>query len=332
MVGIGAIVVAIVGFTTWRVLPDERSPDLVDVSLITSQIGEGIAQGTDVRLDGVNVGSVTAIDLDGQHRQRIALSLQRSQLFGLTNALTIDYVPGNIFGISSLQLNKHSGGTVLGDGTTVDLTGRQDGVADATLSTLLKSTGQLTDSVLTPKLADLLAQLAHDVNAFTPLLQAIGTTARSFAETQQLPPSFLLDQYGSALGGAAPMLTGGLQVVYSAYTNKYLSDPARLARYADMFDRIKDQLLPIVTDTANTGRQHFSGFTPIATAILDRLATMGTSEHSAQQLSELLDRLDRSFADTPNGPTLKARVDLDVVPGLAGPLSALVGHPLAGGR
>ncbi|MBB5918261.1 hypothetical protein BJY24_007173 [Nocardia transvalensis] len=332
ILGFGALVLAVLVVVGWRVMPDNPPADQIHVALLTGHVGEGIASGTDVRLDGVRVGSVGAIATEGPGRQRVELTLAGSQLFGLTNALSIDYVPGNLFGISALQLHSRPGGTALGNGATVDLTGDADRVQDATLSALLDATGKLTAGVLTPKLSELLAQVSRDVSAFTPLLQAIGATARAFAETQQLPPSVLFDRYGSALQGVPPLIDGGLTVLRAAYTNEYLKSPEHIARYRQMFSELQYNLLPAVMAASGVGQQYFGDFIPIATTVLDRLSSsVGDPERSGQQLSELLDRLGGAFHDTPDGPVLNARIDL--VPGVAGPLAAQLGpQALTGGH
>jgi len=333
ILGVLAIAVALLGLLVWRIVPNGKPADEIRVALITGQVGEGVGPGTDVRLDGVRVGTVGTVESAGPGRQRIGLSLSGAQLFGLTDALTVDYAPGNLFGISAVDLHYNGGGVSLVNGSTVDLTGAGR-VTDATLSTLLMSAGNLTGDVLTPKLAGLLVQVSHDVSAFTPLLQAIGSTARSFADTQQLPPSFLFDEFGSALDGLPASLSGGLRVVHSAYTNRYLSTPEHIAKYSAMFSGIQYQMLPAATQSATTSQRYFAGLMPITSAILDRLsASVSAPERSQQQLSELLDRIAAAFHDTPAGPMLNASVDLDVVPGLAAPLSTVLGlHPAPGGH
>ncbi|MFD6391099.1 MlaD family protein [Nocardia sp. NPDC060259] len=335
LLGASAVVLALLALLAWRVAPDSRPVDEIRVALLVGQIGAGVGAGTDVRLDGVRVGSVDAIDFAGHGAQRIDLTLDGSQLFGLTDTVTVDYAPGNLFGISAVELHSSEGGTALADGSTVDLTDRAaDRVRDATLSALLTATGQLTDEVLTPKLAELLATFSRDLAAFTPLLQAIGATARSFAETQQLGPSLLFEQFGSALTGLPPMLTGGLTLLYADYTNEYLSTPEHLEKFGRMFSGIQYQLLPTVTQLLSTSREHFGGLLPMTTLVLDQLSgSVSTPERSGRQLAELLARLGTAFQDTPQGPVLRAAVELDAVPGLAAPLAATLGlPPTAGGR
>lgn len=229
ILGVVAVVLVIAAVVVWRVVPNSEPAGQIRVALITAQVGEGVAPGTDVRLDGVRVGSVASIDRLGSRGQRITVSLQGSQLFGLTDELSVDYVTGNLFGISAVDLHSGGGGALLTDGSIVDLTGRNAGrLRDATLSALLESTGGLTADVLTPKLAALLATAARDVRALSPMLQAIGTTVRSFTDTQQLPTSLLFDRFGSTLDGVPAALTGGLAVLRSAYTNQYLSTPEHM--------------------------------------------------------------------------------------------------------
>lgn len=333
LLGVCAVALALIAAGVWRVLPDAESVEDIDVVLIVGYVGDGIGPGTDVRLDGVRVGSVSGIDFAGQGRRQIELNLVRSQLFGLTSALSIDYVPGNLFGISALEVHPDAGGVILADGSTVDLTeGRADRVRDATLASLLSYTGELTEDVLTPRLTELLHTVARDLGAFTPLMQAIGTTVRSYTETAQLPPSVLFDRYGAALAGVPPMLSGGLTVLHASYRNGYLAEQEHLDKFGYMWPSIQNELLPAVTALFGTARPYFGGLLPIVTMLLDRVSgSVSDPTGSATQLSELMDRLDRAFRDGPNGPVLDARVELDLVPGLAGPLSALVDQLPAGG-
>ncbi|MFD5178001.1 MlaD family protein [Nocardia sp. NPDC058379] len=330
LLGALAVVVALLALAAWQALPGDRPDDEIRVALLVGRVGAGVGPGTEVRLDGVRVGSVEAIDFAGYGQQRITLALRHSQLFGLSDALSVDYAPGNLFGISALELHSGTGGAALIEGATVDLTGRAaERVVDATLSALLTATGTLTDEVLTSRLAELLATISRELAAFSPLLEAIGATARSFADTQQLPPSQLFAQFGSALTGLPPMLTGSLTLLYADYTNEYLSTPDHLAKFGRMFSDIQYRLLPTVTELLGTSRQYFGGLLPMLGLVLDQLTgSISAPERSGQQLGELLDRLGAAFVDTPQGPVLRAAVDLDVVPGLAGPLAAL----LPGGR
>ncbi|MEU0539903.1 MlaD family protein [Nocardia sp. NPDC005978] len=329
ILGICAVAIALVAGAAWRVAPESAPADGIDVALVVGYVGEGIGPGTDVRLDGVRVGSVTTIEFARAGQRRIELSLQRSQLFGLTTGLAVDYVPGNLFGISALELHPEGAGAALEDGSTVDLTGgNADRLRDATLAALLNSTGDLTQQVLTPQLTELLHKFSRDLGAFTPLLQAIGTTARSYVETAQRPSAELFDRYGAALAGVPPMVTGGLTVLHASYANGYLSEEEHIAKFAYMWPSVQNELLPAVTALFGTARPYFGGLLPVLTMVLDRIsAAVPDPQGAGAQSSELLDRLARGFRPGPDGPVLDVRIDLDLVPGLAAPLAAATGLP-----
>ncbi|MFE3262299.1 MlaD family protein [Nocardia sp. NPDC059091] len=334
ILGTGTLVVAILIAVVWRFIPDVPAENRIDIALVVGYVGEGIGPGTEIRLDGVRVGTVHSIEFSGQDRRKLTLSLDRSQLFGLTTGLKVDYVPGNLFGVSALELHPDPSGEALVDGSTVDLTGRNSSrVRDATLSSLLSSTGDLTAQVLTPQLSQLLSTLARDFDGFTPLLEAIGSTARSYAETRQIAPSQLFQSFGGTLAGIPPMLTGALTLLYASYDNGYLREDAHIQKFAQMWPNVQNQLLPAVTALFGTAQPYFSGLLPIVTVVLDRISgSVGDPVGSNSQLHDLLDRLDAAFRDSPDGPVLQTRVTLDLVPGLASPLAAVVGtNPVVGG-
>ncbi|WP_067814536.1 MlaD family protein [Nocardia inohanensis] len=333
---LGACALAVVTLFTLgaRILPDSAPADRITVVLLVGQVGEGVGAGTDVRLDGVRVGAVRGIDFAGQGRRKLELSLLRSQLFGLSDSLAVDFAPANLFGVSAIELHTGTGGAALSDGSVVDLTGAgADRLRDATLAALLNSTGELTRGVLTPQLAQLLSKFARDLDAFTPLLQAIGTTARSYADTRELPPSVLFERSGAALAGVAPMLTGSLTLLYASYNNGYLRDEEHIAKFAQLWPGVQNELLPVVTQLFGTAEPYFSGLLPIVTVVLDRVTgSVSDPVRSAGELRELLRRLDAAFRAGPDGPVLRTQVELDPVPGLSAPLAAgLGGLPTAGG-
>ncbi|WP_405492762.1 MlaD family protein [Nocardia sp. NBC_00511] len=307
----------------------------MSVDVLTRQLGAGLKSGADVRLDGVKVGAVADIAPITGGRQRITLRLDSSQLFGLTDALGIDFAPGNLFGISEIELQPGGGGAALHDGTVVDLSDEKSSrTRDATLSTVLASVGTLTGDVLTPQLATVLSQLSGDIKGFVPLLQSIVVTIRAMADTQNLPASFLLGQLGQTLSGLPATVDGGLRLLYYPYTNQYMASDANRARFDATIAAIRNGLVPAVDSVLATGEKYYAGLTgPLAPLLGAIAASVGTPQRSGQELSQLLDRLGKSFRDTPDGPVLDIAVELRGVPGLAVPLLAGLPVPATvGGR
>ncbi|MFB7718260.1 MlaD family protein [Nocardia sp. NPDC056100] len=326
-----AAAAAVIG---WHFAPQRTSPDRVTVQLLTESVGNGIESGSDVRLDGVRVGSVAAIATAGTGRQSIHIELDRTQITGLTDALGVDYAPGNLFGVSEIELRPGSGGAPLRDRTVVDLTGdRAVRARDATISTLLRSLGQLTNDVVTPQMISVLHRIASDTRAFTPLFQAIVTTAQSVADTQRLPSSYLLRQYGSTLAGVPPTVQGVLDVLNAPYSDPYLRQPDKLAKFDASVSMVANNLIGALTGALDTGNAYYAGCAGVFVPLLSALAgTVPDPDATSDRLTELLRRVGAAMPETPDGPMVNITVDLRGVPALAVPLSALLDARAGGGQ
>ena len=91
----------------------------------------------------------------------------------------------------------------LRSGTTVDLTGEHGDRASTTPPSpmMLLSLGRLSGDVPTPDPADLARRWPRDAKAFSPLMKALVTTVETVADTQKMPYSPILRDFGSALSG-----------------------------------------------------------------------------------------------------------------------------------
>ncbi|WP_433561198.1 MlaD family protein [Nocardia sp. CA-151230] len=291
--------------------------DSLRVQVVAEQLGDGIVTGSQVRLDGVLVGSVESIDSAGPGRLRMTLALTESRLPGVTDSLSLLAAPGNLFGISELDLQRGTGGSPLRSGTVIELTGpAAQRLSDATTGALLRQLGQTTNQVLTPQLADVLRQVSTDSKAFTPLFEAMVTTSRSIADTQKYAPSYLIGQYAGMLAGLPPFLTGTIQLLDSLDH----MEPLRTDRAA--FDKtvaaIADDLLPGATHTLTTAREELNDYAGYLIPLLAALGAMvSTPQQSSAELHELLNRLGAAMPDGPDGPTLNLRITLSGVPVLS---------------
>lgn len=329
--GVAALVVVAVVASGWAGYNDARGDDRMQVVLLTAQIGDGIVTGTGVALDGVTVGSIASIESASRGTQLITLELDRAALPGLTDTFDVDYAPSNMFGVSEVELKRGTGGSPLTDGTVIDLIGEHAGkVADATMGSLMRSLSQTSNDVLTAQFSDVLTKVGADLSAFTPILEAIVMLSRSIADTQRYPSSFLLEQYASALTGLVPMASGVIDFVDSINRLEILRTNPQL--FDATVQMLVHQLLPAVTGLGSTAQRYFEGYTTMLTPLLNVTAQMvPTPALSGAQIRELLDRLDRSLTDTPEGPMLNAAITLRGVPGLAVPLLGLAATPNHGG-
>lgn len=318
---VAAAVVAVV-VAGWFIYSSTRTDDGLEIALQTEQLGDGITDTTEVRLDGVQVGKVTDIEPVGEGLQRITMRLNKSQLFGIDDSLAVDYAPANLFGISEIELKRGKGGSPLVDDMVIDLTGPRGGdVYDATMGSLLRSLASVSNDVLTPKLSSVLQKLATNVKAFTPLLQAIVTGARTLSEQQRYELSFLFGEYGSAMSGVAPFVSSTVDVLDRVNNIDVLRNDR--AHFDATIAAVINDIFPALSGMLFSAQDALSSYADMFTPLLGALSqTVSTPQQSGAQLRELLLRLGSAMQDTPDGPVLNLAIDLRGVPGLAVPLLA----------
>lgn len=321
--GVLALSVAtVVATALWFDSTDAPAAHRLRVQVQTEEIGDGVGGATPVQLDGVAVGEVGDITGKGDGTQLLTLELDPNKVTGLTDSLTLDYAPSNLFGITAVALRRALGGRPLRDGMVVDLTGvHRARVADTTLGVMLRSLTDTSTKTLTPELTDLLTKVDVDLSGFAPLLQAMVMVSGSIADTQRYASSLLVDQYASLLNGAGQVTSSTFTLLANLLNIEVLVNSRPL--FDAGVDMLSNQSLPGVGVLLNTLRDqgHFAGLTNAATPLMAATAAMvPTPALSHAQLTELLARLDHLFADSPGGPTLNVAVALQRVPGLAVPL------------
>ncbi|TLF80781.1 mammalian cell entry protein [Nocardia cyriacigeorgica] len=309
-----ASVAALVRFTG----EPEPDPRVMSFHLRADQIGDGVSPGTGVRRHGVRIGEVSAVDSAAGMAPTITLEVDRAQLAGLTDSLEVEYAPTNLFGISDVVLRDSTGGTPLRDDVTVDLRGT-DRVTDVTMGTLLRSLSDTALTVLTPELTALLSTLGTDIRAFTPLIEAMIGAGRAIADTQRYPASFLVGQYAQFFSGVASFADGFIKLIDHIYGIDVLRNDRE--RFDIGVGLVVDQLFPAITTLGGVAREGLGGYADVLASVLGQLAsTVPDPARSHADLAELLDRLQRTFRTTPDGPVVGLDVVLRGIPGLSVPL------------
>lgn len=315
VVGALAVVAATVAGFAWQLQGDEQ-PDRMQLQLRTERIGEGVIPGTRVRYDGVLVGAVKEIDSVGQGRQLITLDLDRTQTASLTDALTVDYAPENLFGISAVTLRAATGGAPLREDTVVDLAGK---VNDVTMGSLLRAITETSTDVLTPKLSELLTTFNEQIGSYTPLFEAIVALSRVVADTQRYPTPYLLDQYSNFFTGVGDFTSSTFKLVSSIMNIEiFVNDRPRYDAFITM---VSGGALPAIGAIGDSARTQLDGYTAALTPLLAAVAaTVPAPQQSRAEITELIDRLNRMFTSTPEGPALNVAIMLRGIPGVAIPL------------
>ncbi|MFF0533040.1 MlaD family protein [Nocardia amikacinitolerans] len=319
---VGLVIVALIAVValTTALYRDLRSEDGLRIALHTEQIGDGVTEGTQVRLDGVLVGEVDRIAPAARGTQRITLRLDDSRLHGIDDSMLVDYAPANLFGISELELRRGPGGSPLRQGIEIDLTGpRAAGVYDATMGSILRSLSQVGASVFSPQLATVIAQVSADFKAFTPLVQALITVARTIADNQTMPASELLGRLGPAFDGGGDFAGATIQILDQIHDIRIVQTDKD--RYDVGVAALTGQILPGLATTVSTAGGQLAEATDMLAPLLSVLAQMvPRPQQSAAELRLLLERLRAAMPDSPDGPVLNLEVDLRGVPGIAVPL------------
>ncbi|MFI9504008.1 MlaD family protein [Nocardia sp. NPDC052566] len=329
--GACAIVLAAVAGIGLRADMDSPDDTRLSITLRTENIGEGIIPGTKVRMDGVTIGTISEITAIEQGRQLITLDLDSAETAGLTDSFAVDYAPENLFGISALTLRRSAGGNPLRAGSLVDLAGAQaNKVTDVTMGSLLRTLSETSTEVLTPKLVELIRRFDSDLRAFTPLLESVVMLSRAVAETQRYPVPFLVDQYSSFFGGLGSFVSSTFKLLAAVMDIEiFVSDRPR---YDQTIDMIVNTLFPAIGKVGDAARGELRGYTEALTPLIATLAaTVPTPGASAAEVTELIDRWNRMFTDTPAGPAVNVAVTLRGLPGLAVPLLGQQGYDTLGG-
>ncbi|MEV0251533.1 mammalian cell entry protein [Nocardia sp. NPDC050712] len=315
-----ALVAAAVAALTWRAGLDDRPDDLLRLHLRTEQIGQGVLPGTRVRLDGMLVGSVAEIEPVGQGQQLITLDLDRGQTASLTDTLSVDYAPENLFGVSAVTLRAATGGAPLRDGALVDLSGlNASKVNDVTMGELLRALTETSTDVLTPRLSELIHQFSGQLRSFTPLFEAILTLSTAVADTQRYPSDYLLDQYAAFFTGVGDFTGSTFRLVSDILNIEiFLRDRPR---YDATIAMVTGGAFPAIGRVGAVAQHYLDGYTTALTPVVAALAaTVPDPRRSKAEMDELITRLHAMFVQTPDGPALSVAVTLRGMPGLAVPL------------
>ncbi|MFF2088358.1 MlaD family protein [Nocardia sp. NPDC058176] len=319
---LGVIAAVLLATVAYRHL---RTDEGLRIALHTEHLGDGISAGSQVRIDGVTVGEVAAVTPGERGTQQISLLLDEHRLHGIDDSLAVDYAPTNLFGIAELELLRGTGGSPLRAGAVLDLTGpNADRVYDATMSAILRSLSQVGMTVTSPQMATVVSQLAADFKAFTPLVQALITVAKTIADNQDVAPSELFGRLGPAFDGGGQFAGATMQVIDTL--SEIRVTQVDKDRYDIGVGVIGGSILPALTTTLNTAGGHFAETTDMLAPMLLALAQMSPSpQRTGAELTALLQNLRGAMPDGPDGPVLNLDVELSGVPGIAVPLFGKAG-------
>lgn len=309
------LIAALAGFVSSRI---PASDPRLALTVESADVGPGVKEGTRVTLRGVPVGEVQSVVVPRAGQARVAVRLDRSNIRGLTDALSVRYQPGNYFGVTEMALIPGQGGGDLRSGSTLRPRSSND-----TISDLLTRSAVSVSGVMTPKLIEVTKKATRYTQAITPLLQVafsveqqnafstkvpIGTTLRTVRTTLDGAPGLV---EGAFEGWFVPQMRGGEAAGTLDYTvNNY-----------DKIDKTTTLLgTGFFTPLADMFGSHEAEFTPgtvMLRVIMDSTTKVMRTVSVPRQVVPLITGVNRAFITVPEGTALRMNVIADRLPAAA---------------
>ncbi|MCS3790001.1 phospholipid/cholesterol/gamma-HCH transport system substrate-binding protein [Tsukamurella ocularis] len=321
---------ALIGALVWA-YQTFRPQDVVTVTLRTPTVAAGIVEGAKVRIQGVEVGSVSGVRALGNAQQGVTLRIDGPQGRTLTNNVEAAFSAGNLFGVSEVVLTPHDGGGVLVDGA--ELTPNRP-ITDSTVSKLITTIGDVNSDALRPHMSQILRNFDASSKAMLPLLTALGSVAQTVQDTQRLSTSDTFPTVVASIEAARSTVTTLIPGFRAAFEYEPLHNDHTPMIFA-ILDGINDErtgllagLQQILSPEALKGLATAS---PMLVSLMRPVLAAfpnGSAQGVGVQISQLLDNVRRAMPNTPNGPVLNLRLSVDY-PAIAAILSPVSSKPVA---
>jgi hypothetical protein len=303
----------------------------ISLTIDTPYVGQGVAAGTAVVLHGVKVGEVTGIDTLAGGGVRLLANLQPGPVTGLTDSMKIDFRPINYFGVTGISITPNLGGTALRNGmriTTIP-------AGNFTLQSLLSGLGNLSNSVLTPQLIDVISRATRYTDSLQPFVETVLICANTLAHVQTVSTAQLLNN-STKLSTPLPDFVS----TATEATEEYMRADQRTATHVNLqemseegFNTRQKKIMEYaaVNIFGSTGKlleSHVGDLLPLVDsikALTDVVPPLIRPEGIANTLVQLRTRFEQMYAGTPEERALQVRIVLDKLPGVAAPLNAMGG-------
>lgn len=301
----------------WFAQPDP--PGRIEFSFAASDLGDGVSTDTAVRLRGMPIGSVIAVEPLGPREQVVTLSVDEARIGELSTAMHTRFVSSNIFGSTALDVIPMPGGRPVEPGTRLDL----GTVDDFTVTTVLRDSGRLLLDVVTQDLADSIDSSAELSRMAAPLLASTLLVLQTVARTQNEPLRDVLPKSADVMEGVAVFTPSALGTLHAIASVEELDDDFRTRQAGETITEVSNLVLALSGEIVGALR-------PMSDAVdmlLDLLVPLNRSLHDVTpgQVARLVDGVDGALHQ--NGDRVVVGVDLLVenFPAFRMPLEATGG-------
>lgn len=291
-----------------------RPQDAFTLTLRTPTVAAGIVEGAKVRIQGLDVGSVSEIRSLGNAQQGVTLRLDGPQGRSLTTNVEAAFSAGNLFGVSEVILTPHEGGGALQNGAELAPTRR---ITDNTVSNMITTLGDVNDAALRPRMGEVLMNFDASSKAMLPLLTALGSVAQAMQDTQRLSTAQTFPTVVAAIQAADPSLAATIPAFQAGLDHRPLHNGDSKKTIA-ILDAINDErtgfiagLQAILTPQAVESLKTAS---PMLVNLLRPILAAfpnGSASGVGIQLSQLMENVRKAMPNTPNGPVLNLRLSVE---------------------
>lgn len=321
-IGLALLLIVAAGITVaiadpWGRPPDARTALTVD----TPFVGQGVAGGTPVLLNGVRVGAVDTVASRTEGGVRLELRLDRESTAGLTDTVGVDFRPSNYFGVTGVNLiHGPPGGQALRDGMRVALVPR----GNYTMQALLSRMADFTGGVITEELVRVLQRATQFADALNPMIETMLVVANSVLKAQTVSAGQFV-RNTAAIGVVAPAFVDGLTDLVDRVDHSGL----------DVDEEFFEQRLLPTVELASKGMfaaigrllsSHVRELLPVTEVIRSMtgpIPGIAQTHNISESLEELRARFERMYEGAHDQRALQVHIVLDSIPGIAAPLGAL---------
>lgn len=320
----GIATVAVIGAVVIAVVANPFAGghnNTIDFSIVAPSVPDGIQEGVPVVVRGESIGSVCGLDISRPDSTRVDLCVKKSEADELTDGMGISFVSRNLFGSDALQLTPGGGGQRVTGGSLLSM---PQPPANYTVTAALRSAGGFTLPVLTPQLSDLLGRVGDASTRLAPFLTATTVALQTVQHGQLASLAQLLPTAADALNGIAAAGGGAVIGYNDAITTPNFKDRPFVQRVLTMIPGI-GTLFSGIGITLDA----LSNFGPALDVVNAFTVPLTTALHGVTpaQVGTLIDHFGGAFHVDPRTGrvTLATQLNLDIAPGVVGPLRVLGG-------
>ncbi|KXO89615.1 hypothetical protein AXK56_05400 [Tsukamurella pulmonis] len=305
------IVIVLVGWLIKALWPKDE----FSFTLRSPAVAAGVVDGAPVRIQGIQVGTVTGISALGNGQQGVKVTMKSADGKSLTNNLEAAYSAGNLFGVTEVILTPHDGGGQLQEGAQIAPT---KPITDNTVSNMIATIGDVNSDALRPHMSQILLNFDASSKAMLPLFTAFGSVAQAVQDTQRLTTAETFPQITRALGSADSMIAAMVPGLKTLYDFQPVHDKAWVNRGKATLDSLTNErdsltaaLQKILSPAALKGLETS---VPMLVNLMQPLLNAfpnGSATGVGIQIGELLDNVRKAMPNTPTGPMLNLRLAID---------------------